>query len=127
MTIGKFIIHYIAYTCLLALGAFTLQLIMNPVSILSPNFWLLFIYLFILTAIVYLLSYYGAKRSPETGVFAILGGIIMKFLFSLALFVVILLKTSENQVVLGLNFFSIYLLFTVFEVIYLLRNLRHQN
>ena len=67
------------------------------------------------------------KKGPEFGVYAILGGIVIKLLFALSLFLVIVVKSSENQLVLGLNFFSIYLLFTAFEVTVLLRKLRHQN
>src|SRR5690554_7154724 len=81
----------------------------------------------ILTAIVYVLSIFGLKKGPEYGVYAILGGIVIKLLFALSLFLAIVVKSAENQLVLGLNFFSLYLLFTAFEVIVLLRKLRHQN
>jgi len=113
----------------LALGGtvWALQQILLPKIILSNYFWLLFIFLFFLTLIVYILSVLGIQKDGQTGVLSILGGIIIKFLLAAGLFLLILLKSNENQLVLGLNFFSIYLLFTVFEVIFLLRILRHQN
>src|SRR5690606_38219332 len=112
-----------------ALGGtvWALQQMLLPKIILSNYFWLLFIFLFFLTLIVYILSVLGIQKDGQTGVLSILGGIIIKFLLAAGLFLLILLKSNENQLVLGLNFFSIYLLFTVFEVIFLLRILRHQN
>lgn len=124
-------IGFVIRLTILALGtggvAWGLQSLVQPVIILSPNFWLMLFFLYVLTAIVYLLSIFGLRKGPEQGVYAILGGIIIKLLFALSLFLAILIKSSENQIVLALNFFSIYLLFSAFEVIVLLRKLRHQN
>lgn len=122
-----FIIAFTGYAIVIVGGALALQDWFRPTEVLSPNFWLLLGFLYFLTLIVYILSVLGIKRGGEAGVLAILGGIIIKFLLAASLFLVILLKSNENQLVLGFNFFSIYLLFTVFEVIFLLRILRHQN
>lgn len=46
---------------------------------------------------------------------------------SLSLILYLLVKSPENQKVLALNFFSLYLLFTLFEVTLMLCNLRDQN
>ena len=122
-----FFIAFTGYATLLGGLASFLQSWFAPTQILSPNFWLLLIFLYFLTIIVYFLSVLGLKKGAEAGVISILGGIVIKFLLAASLFLVILMKSSENQTVLGLNFFSLYLAFTVFEVIILLRKLRHQN
>ena len=127
MGLLRFFVAFALYACLIGGVAWGLQHFLAPAVLLSPNFWLLFIYLFVLTAIVYVLSIFGLKKGPEYGVYAILGGIVIKLLFALSLFLAIVVKSAENQLVLGLNFFSLYLLFTAFEVIVLLRKLRHQN
>lgn len=127
MTIAGFFIRFTLFAALVAGLAWGIQYFAQPTVILSPNFTLQLVYLYFLTAIVYLLSIFGIKKGPEYGVYAILGGIVIKLLFALSLFLVIVVKSSENQLVLGLNFFSIYLLFTAFEVTVLLRKLRHQN
>lgn len=127
MTIAGFFIRFTLFAALVAGLAWGVQHLVLPLVILSPNFTLLLVYLYFLTTIVYLLSIFGMKKGPEFGVYAILGGIVIKLLFALSLFLVIVVKSSENQLVLGLNFFSIYLLFTAFEVTVLLRKLRHQN
>ena len=127
MSILRFLLTFSLYAGGIALVAIGLQRWLAPLEILAKNFWLLFVFLFILTFVVYLLAVLGMRKGGEYGVFSILGGIVIKLLSALSLFLVILLKSSENQLVLGLNFFSIYLLFTAFEVIVLLRKLRHQN
>lgn len=127
MSIPGFFIRFTAFSGLIGGVAWGLQFLFSPVQILSPNFWLMLIYLYFLTAIVYLLSIFGLRKGPEYGVYALLGGIVIKLLFALSLFLAIVVKSTENQLVLGLNFFSLYLLFTAFEVIVLLRKLRHQN
>lgn len=127
MSILRFLLTFSFYAGGLALIAVGLQRWLDPVAILANNFWLLFVFLFFLTFIVYVLAVLGMRKGGEYSVFSILGGIVIKLLLALSLFLVILLKSSENQLVLGLNFFSIYFLFTAFEVIVLLRKLRHQN
>ncbi len=94
---------------------------------LSPNLIPLFIFLYFLTIIVYFLSIWGMKKGAEYSVYSILGGIVIKMVISLSFIFYLFLKSAENQKVLALNFFSIYFLFTLFEVIVMLRNLRHQN
>lgn len=125
--ISGFFLAFAGFALVIGGAAWGLQQLLLPQIILSPHFWLLLIFLFFLTMIVYILSVLGMQKDGQTGVFSILGGIIIKFLLAATMFLIILLKSNENQLVLGLNFFSLYLLFTVFEVIFLLRILRHQN
>lgn len=127
MSIVRFLLSFALYAGGIALIAIGLQHGLAPTEILANNFWLLFLFLFFLTTIVYVLADFGIRKGGEYSVFSILGGIVIKLLFALSLFLVVLLKGSDNQLVLGLNFFSIYFLFTTFEVIILLRKLRHQN
>lgn len=127
VSVSRFFLYYTVYGGIIAGIALLLSRLVNAVQVLSANFWLIFAYLFVLTGIAYVLSHFGIRKSPQAGVLAILGGLVLKFFFALSFFVVLILKSSENQMVLGLNFFSVYLLLTVFEVSYLLRILRHQN
>lgn len=125
--LGRFFLSFTIYTAIIALIVIGVAQVTEQAIWMSKNFWLLYIFQYFLTMIVYSLSLWGIKKGGEYGVFTVLGGIVIKLLMSLSLFLVVLLKSSDNQLVLGLNFFSIYLLQTVFEVTYLLRNLRHQN
>lgn len=94
---------------------------------LSEHFVPLVIFLFLITVSAYSVSVIGIDGKPELGVFGILGGIIIKMIVSLSFFLFLLYRFPvENQTILGLNFFCIYLFLTGFEVIVLLRNLRRK-
>ncbi len=80
-----------------------------------------------ITYIAYMLVDIGVKRDPEVGIMAIMGSIAVKMIFCMAFVLIYSIKAKGIGLVFLLNFFSLYLLFTVFEVYCLLRNLRHQN
>jgi len=107
--------------------AYALPLLFPQVNLLVRKFWLVFCFLGGLTYIAYITAYFGIKTDPETGVMAIMGSIVLKMIFSLAFVLIYSLNSQEKGVVFALNFFSLYLLFSFFEIYSLLRNLRHQN
>lgn len=125
MTLLQFILYYLFYLLVLAGAALGINQFW-PQAITS-HFWLIYGFLAILTFLAYLLADFGMKRNPQTGVFAILGAVIIKMLFAMSFVLIYSLKRTDANLVFGLNFFSLYLLFTLFEILGLLRNLRHQN
>ena len=127
MTIPKFTLYYLLYALVLAGIAYALPLLFPQVNLLVRKFWLVFCFLGGLTYIAYITAYFGIKTDPETGVMAIMGSIVLKMIFSLAFVLIYSLNSQEKGVVFALNFFSLYLLFSFFEIYSLLRNLRHQN
>ncbi|RZL35782.1 MAG: hypothetical protein EOP00_30070 [Pedobacter sp.] len=127
MSLPKFLISYSIFTGILAGIALLLPAIFPSVKLLTNQFWLIFWFLGGLTLIAYILADLGIKRKPETGVFSILGAVILKMLFSMSFVLIYSLKHPESDLLFVFNFFSLYLLFTLFEILGLLRNLRHQN
>ncbi|WP_134088349.1 hypothetical protein [Olivibacter sp. XZL3] len=127
MTLFRFTIRYIIFGFVLGLFSWMLAMLFPKHELFVSNYWIIFLFLFLLTYIAYFISDFGLKKTPQMGVVAIMGGIILKLLFALSFSLVILTKTAENQLVFVLNYFSLYLLFTLFEVMCLLRNLRDQN
>jgi len=127
LTIPKFTLYYLLYALVLAGIAYALPLLFPQVNLLVRKFWLVFCFLGGLTYIAYITAYFGIKTDPETGVMAIMGSIVLKMIFSLAFVLIYSLNSQEKGVVFALNFFSLYLLFSFFEIYSLLRNLRHQN
>ncbi|WP_316769162.1 hypothetical protein [Pedobacter frigiditerrae] len=134
----RFILYYVLYTALLAGIALSLPHLFTDVKLLADKFWLVFGFLGGLTFVAFILAFLGIKRNPETGVLAIMGSIAVKMLFSMAFVLIYSLNarkkvlingvnTEEKDLVFIFNFFSLYLLFTFFEIYGLLRNLRHQN
>lgn len=123
--------RFTAYFTIVALIVFGLAQVLAywfaPFVLLSPNFFSIFVFLYFLTIIVYFLSLWGMRKGPEYSIYSILGGIVIKMLMSLSLILYLFVKSPENQKVLALNFFSLYFLFTVFEVTVMLCNLRDQN
>lgn len=107
-------------------GAYVIQQSAD-LRFLDSTFVPLCILLYMVTVFAYAISYLGIHSNPELGVYAILGGVMVKMLVSLVIFMVFLYGFKpENKVLLGLNFFCIYLLMSCFEVIVLLRNLRRK-
>jgi hypothetical protein len=127
LSLIKFTLSYLVYTAILGLVAYFLPFALPGVKLLVSKFWVLFIFLAGITFIAYILADLGIKRNPEAGNMAIMGSIALKMLFSMAFVLIYSQNTKEKGLVLVLNFFSLYLLFSFFEIYSLLRNLRHQN
>jgi len=126
MSIQQFIVRFLVFSGIVLLLPYGVDYFFH-FPIVSNYYLLLFFFLFFLTIIVYILSYLGMKKGGQSSVLSILGGLTVKMIFSLSLILILILKSSENQKVLAANFFYLYFLFTLFEVICLLRNLRDQN
>lgn len=107
--------------------AIVLAAIFSDTIILVNKFWGVFAFIGGITYIAYMVAFLGIKRNPETGVMAIMASIALKMIFSMAFVLIYSLNTQEKGLVFVLNFFSLYLLFSFFEIYCLLRNLRHQN
>jgi hypothetical protein len=127
LSLPKFTLLYIVYTLILAGIAFALQAQFQDMKILADKFWVVFGFLAGITFIAYWVADLGIKRNPETGIMAIMGSIALKMIFSMAFVLIYSLNSKEKGMVFVLNFFSLYLLFSFFEIYSLLRNLRHQN
>lgn len=127
LSLTRFLLYYLLYTALLGAVAYFLPVIFPDVKLLVSKFWVLFGFLAGLTLIAYVLAFLGIKRNPEAGIMAIMGSVALKMLFSMAFVLIYSLNSKEKGVILVLNFFSLYLLFSFFEIYSLLRNLRHQN
>jgi hypothetical protein len=123
----KFTLSYLIYTLILAGIAYGLQYQFQDSKILANKFWIVFGFLAGITYIAYTVADLGIKRNPETGIMAIMGSIALKMIFSMAFVLIYSLNSKEKGMVFVLNFFSLYLLFSFFEIYCLLRNLRHQN
>jgi hypothetical protein len=95
--------------------------------ILIPKFWIVYGFLVVLTLIAYFMSLLGLKSNAEASVLFIMGAVVLKLLISMCFVLVYLLKFKVNSIYFAAEFFSIYFLFTAFEVYALLCNLRHPN
>lgn len=126
MSFSRFFLFFGLFTLVIGIIAYSIESF-TAETVLIPKFWVIFGALAGLTLAAYAASDAGIKKGGELSVYAILGAIIIKLLFAMALVLVYLLKIRVNSVLFAVEFFSLYFLFTVFEVICLLRNLRLQN
>ena len=127
MTLSYFMIYYHLFGLGVAGIAVLLDVLFPGTAILGPWFWLLFAIVFILTVVAYVVSDLSIRRGGELSVFGLIGGLFIKLLVCLIVVAVLIIKFPENKMLTAFNFFSLYFLFTVFEVTCLLRNLRDQN
>ena len=126
MSVRNFLIAFFLLLFLSVLGINFLTILLKSTAILIPNFWLVYIYMAGITLLVYFLSIIGLKIEGEHQPLILLGGVTIRLLGSLAFVLMNLIKTKVDPILFVVNFFSIYFLFTVFEIYCLLRNLRHQ-
>lgn len=127
MSILRFTLYYLLFSLFLAVVAYFLPSLFPGTVILAGKFWVVFGFLAGITFIAYIVADLGMKRNPEVGIMAVMGSIALKMVFSMAFVLIYSLNNKEKGMVFVLNFFSLYLLFSFFEIYCLLRNLRHQN
>ncbi len=127
MELKRYIIIYLLFSLFLAGISWTLPLIFPSEKIMSPFYWGIFAFVAGLTFIASVLVFLGLRLRPETGVMSIMISIALKLFFSIAFILIFSLKYKKLDLIFVFNFFSLYLLFTCFEIFALLRNLRHQN
>lgn len=127
MTAKKFFLWYLVYGGVLAALSYALQQYFSGPAVFANHYWVYFVFLYVITGTAYFVSYVGMSKGGQLSAMSILGGIIVKMLFAMAFALVYIKKIADNQVVFALNYFSLYLLFSAFEVMGLLSNLRHQN
>jgi len=114
------------------LFAFLLILIIKLVesfypNLLIPKFWILFIFIGILTSVVINICVLVIRNNASSSIFIILAVNVLKLLFCMTLAILYLQIYIVKPVLFIVNFFIVYLWFTSFEIYILLLNLRHLN
>jgi hypothetical protein len=127
LTLAKFTSIYFIFVGILIAVIAVLPVAFPEKQLFVKNFWVVFGFMAGITYIAYMLVDIGIKRDPEVGIMAIMGSIAVKMIFCMAFVLVYSIKAKGNGQLFVLNFFSLYFLFTAFEIYCLLRNLRHQN
>lgn len=127
MTLARFTSIYLIFIGVLIGITAILPSIFPAAPLFVSNFWIMFGFLAGITYIAYVLVDIGVKRDPEVGVMAIMGSIAVKMIFCMVFLLICSIKGKGIGFLFISNFFSIYLLFTAFEIYCLLRNLRHPN
>jgi hypothetical protein len=93
-------------------------------DLITPDFWLIFIFLSALTLLVITSILVVRQMYPNMFSEAFMGATVVKILSCLIFVLVFLKKNKVDKYVFIADFFYIYFLNTVFEVYILLRTLR---
>ena len=126
MSLNRYILFFIAFTIILVAASWFLKDFLELSAYFIPKYWVIFGFMGGVTLIVYMVSWIGIKRGGESQVLITLGAIVIRLLSSLLIILFYLMNFKVDPVIFIINFFSIYFLFTVFEISCLLVNLRHQ-
>jgi hypothetical protein len=126
LSISKFAVYYFILLAITGSIFLALQKILMPTVVLIPYFWLVFAFMAVITLMVYAVSFIGLKAGGDNQAFIMLAAIVIRLLFSMFFVLFYLSNVKVNGLLFIANFFSIYFLFTAFEIYCLLRNLRHQ-
>lgn len=127
MTLLRFALYFHGFALVIAGIAVALPAMFDGARVLSPHFWLLFAVVFATTLLAYVLSDLGIRKGGELSILSLIGGLFLKLLACLVAVAVLIIKCPDTKMLTAVNFFSLYFLFTAFEVTCLLRNLRDQN
>jgi len=126
LSLNKFFVLFFLFTGSLVLLSWFLKEQVQLEQFFIPKYWVIFGFMAGITLIVYLVSWIGIKKGGENQVLTTLGAIVIRLLASLLIILFYLINFKVNPVIFAINFFSIYFLFTVFEISCLFVNLRHQ-
>lgn len=86
--------------------------------------WIGLIFFFLLTLVLYKLVDRSLNAKQSTFSTALFGGMLIRFLFSIFFLVIYLIINKEKNLSFILTFLFLYLLFTIFEIVHLVRKLR---
>jgi hypothetical protein len=120
-------LFFILFSLILVSAIIVGKNILLNLDFLIPQFWLVFIFIALVTLIAFNVCLIGIKQSYVNSSFVILSANSIKLLFCM-FFAMFYLETHKVKPLWFVaNFFSVYLLFTAFEIYTLLLNLRHLN
>ncbi len=96
-------------------------------ELLIPHFWVVFFFFVVITFIALTIAYRGIYSQKSDATVFLLTTIVVKMIGILCFATVYIYKFQVNSILFIINFFSLYLCFSCFEVKSLLINLRHEK
>lgn len=96
----------------------------GPGIYVHDRIWLCQLFFMVIVPAGALINNYAAKHRPEELHMFYILSLTIRFLAGMIFIFVLLFLTASGRVILAVNFFILYLLYTWFEIYFLLRNLR---
>lgn len=126
MSLKKFLIYFLIIIIVSSSIFWAIDQFIFNRTFLIPYFWLVYGFMAFITLIAYFASNLGLKSGGEFQSQILLVAIVFRLLFTLVFLLIYTQRVRFNSLNFIIEFFSVYLLFTIFEIYCLLRNLRHQ-
>ena len=122
MNLKNAVLYYVVF----AIAIFGSAMLLKEIPhVISPHFLTIYLFFTIITFIVFIMAYFGSKHSqPKNAINLIMVSFIFKLIASFLFFIILSSFTKDRSLNLVANFFSVYLLFTIFEIFILLAILR---
>jgi hypothetical protein len=92
--------------------------------LLHPYIWYILIFFVVVTALTFYVSRLGVTYDNDNFQLYFFGSMGFRMILSIAVIFIYMFLHSENELQFVFNFFALYFLFTGFEIISLLANLR---
>ena len=127
LKLSRFFLLFFIFLGVLAVGPLVVEYYFRARGYLIPHFWNLYAVFLIITALIYLLSFWRMSISNKASGQVLLGGITIKLLICMIMAFIYLYNIDVNPTYFLLNFFYLYFFHTVFEIYCLLCNLRNQK
>ena len=113
----------IVLTIVLAVLLFGVQNFQNKIVIGNLS-WYALVYFFVLTFIVYKISYSALAKNNQIFVGRIYSAIGIRFIFSVFPLIIYLMFVPQRQIPFIIVYLLLYFFYTAFEIYYLVVNLR---
>lgn len=110
------------FAALIGLAGYLLR---DQENLISPHFFTVYGFFVVLTCVVFGFAYFASRiKSQQNSLQLILFSFLFRLICSFLFFVIITSFTKDYSLLFTGNFFVLYLLFTVFEIYYLVAILR---
>lgn len=124
--IKSFTVQLVLITLLIA-GAAWLLLQYLPAFKPGVYIWYTIGFFFTLTYSLYHLALMGLNKSQRTFSTAVFGSMTLRFIFSLLFLIICLIISKEKNISFIVSFLLLYLFYTIFEIVHLVRKLRAEK
>jgi hypothetical protein len=111
------------YSLLIGGLVFVIQAFLRPDWIHS-TFWIMLSFFMLLTWVTGMLTSYLIQISKDNSVNILLGAIGIRLMASIGFITIMLLLKTENIILFVVNFFTVYLLYLLFDIYGVIANLR---
>lgn len=96
----------------------------GPEGVVHPLWWIDQLYFLVIGSIAHAINGLGLRKYKDSLHLFYMGSLTLRLLTALIFITVLLINVKDSRSILAFDFLGLYLLYTWFEIYFLLRNLR---